>query len=344
MSNIRDSSENIRRFIIDNVAKHPRDIASLVASHFEMSRQAANKHLQHLVAELALTEEGQTRNKVYKLTVQVEWHKVYEIKTGLAEDLVWRQDVKPVLGNLPDNVEDIWYYGFTEMFNNAIDHSAGSKISLQIIKTAEYTNMILFDDGIGIFKKIQNTLHLLDERHAVLELAKGKLTTDPKRHTGEGIFFTSRVFDFYNILSGGVYFSHDFAEAEDWILESHQVNEGTIIKMRLNNHTARTLKKIFDKYAPGDEFAFNRTVVPVKLAQYSEDKLISRSQAKRLLARIELFKVVVFDFNGVDLIGQAFADEIFRVFANQHPEIELSIIHANNEVAKMVQRAKSNIL
>ena len=57
---------------------------------------------------------------------------------------------------------------------------------------------------MGIFKKIQKALDLLDERHAILELAKGKLTTDPKHHTGEGIFFTSRMFDEFTILSGGV--------------------------------------------------------------------------------------------------------------------------------------------
>jgi hypothetical protein len=53
----------------------------------------------------------------------------------------------------------------------------------------------------------------------------------------------------------------------------------------------------------------------VRLAKYGNDQLISRSQAKRLLARIELFKIVLFDFSGVETIGQAFADEIFRVFA-----------------------------
>jgi len=60
--------------------------------------------------------------------------------------------------------------------------------------------------------------------------------------------------------------------------------------------------------------ALTRQSVPVKLAQYGNDKLVSRSQAKRLLARVELFKVVMLDFTNVPTIGQAFADEIFRVF------------------------------
>src|SRR3972149_12322968 len=100
-------------------------------------------------------------------------------------------------------------------------------------------------------------------------------------------------------------------------------------------------KKIFDQFASGEDYGFNKTVVPVKLARYGQEQLVSRSQAKRLLARVEVFKIVIFDFREVPSIGQAFADEIFRVFANRHPEIELSAIHANSEVKRMIERAKS---
>lgn len=86
------------------------------------------------------------------------------------------------------------------MFNNAIDHSGGTAITVQINKTAISTEIIISDDGIGIFKKIQSEFDLLDERHAIFELSKGKLTTDPRNHSGEGIFFTSRMFDQFEIL------------------------------------------------------------------------------------------------------------------------------------------------
>ena len=197
------------------------------------------------------------------------------------------------------------------------------------------------DNGIGIFKKIQNALNLLDERHAILELAKGKLTTDPKKHTGQGIFFTSRLVDSFDILSGGVFFSHDFGEKEDWILERPQDSSGTAIFLKLDNHSARSDKAIFSQYSSGEDYGFTKTVVPVKLAQYGEDKLISRSQAKRLLARVDLFKVVRFNFDGVESIGQAFADEIFRVFARSHPDIEVVSTNANPDVQQMIQAARN---
>jgi hypothetical protein len=197
------------------------------------------------------------------------------------------------------------------------------------------------DDGVGIFKKIQQEMHLLDERHAILELAKGKLTTDPSRHSGKGIFFSSRMFDDFNILSGGVYFRHKFGDHADWISERQKFKSGTSVWMELNNHTARTTKKVFDSYSTDDNHGFTKTVVPVDLARYGNENLISRSQAKRMLARVELFKTVILDFTGVPSIGQAFADEIFRVFPIRHPEVELLPIHASAEVNRMIARAQS---
>ena len=341
MTGVRARGEDIRRYILEHVGKHPNDIGRIASNHFRITRQAVNKHLHKLRLSQALIESGNTRSRIYKLAPLSEWLRHYEIIPGLAEDLIWRNDVKKVISPLPDNVVDIWQYGFTEMFNNAIDHSSGSEIIVSIRKNAVSTEMLLMDNGIGIFKKIQTEMNFLDERHAILELSKGKLTTDPKNHTGEGIFFTSRIFDSFTIISGGVYFNHRFGNDRDWVLESPQFESGTGVWMGINNNTARTSKKIFDRFSSGDDFGFNKTVVPVKLAQYGDEKLISRSQAKRVLARVELFKVVIFNFEGVEFIGQAFADEVFRVFAQRHPEIELLSEKTNSEVRKMIARAKS---
>jgi anti-sigma regulatory factor (Ser/Thr protein kinase)/biotin operon repressor len=338
---IRARGEDVRRYILEHIEKHPHDLTKVAAEHFGITRQAVSKHLQRLSAEHAIVESGQTRNRTYKLATLVEWDRAYEMSPALAEDLVWRDDVRQVIGDMPHNVLAIWQYGFTEIFNNALDHSAGTTIYLAIRRNAVDTEMIVKDNGVGIFKKIQSELGLLDERHAILELAKGKLTTDPKRHTGEGIFFSSRMFDQFDILSGSVFFTHKFQDTEDWILERDKLGTtGTFVWMKLNNHTSGTTTKIFDQYTSGDEYGFTKTVVPVNLARYGNENLISRSQAKRLLARVELFKKVLFDFSEVPTIGQAFADEIFRVFATSHPEIDLVPIHTNSEVKRMIDRAR----
>lgn len=336
MTGVRVRGENIRRYILKYVEKSGGDVTKATAKKFGITRQAVNKHLQRLRAEGVLHRYGSTRNIVYQLTQVSKWQKTYQIVPKMTEEAVWLGGVRDALGELPDNVLSIWYYGFTEMCNNAIDHSDGSLIIVGIKKTATTTEMLISDDGYGIFKKIQDALGLLDERHSILELSKGKLTTDPERHTGEGIFFTSRMFDLFDILSGGVFYSHKIGERNDWILENEQGSNGTLVWMSLSNHTARTPKKVFDKFT--SDFNFTKTVVPVKLARYDESELISRSQAKRLLARVELFKTVILDFHEVEVIGQAFADEIFRVFARKHPDIEFVPIRANSVIRRMIAR------
>jgi anti-sigma regulatory factor (Ser/Thr protein kinase) len=345
VTRVRERGEDIRRYIIENAEKHPTNISKTTAQHFKITRQAVSKHLQRLTDEKILAQTGQTRSRIYKLSPLVEWRQAYDLKGGIAipEDVIWTNDIRLALGKLPDNVLAIWHHGFTEMFNNAIDHSDGSRISVRMKKNAAETKMQISDNGIGIFKKIQTALNLLDERHAVLELAKGKLTTDPARHSGEGIFFTSRMFDSFAIVSGDVVFTHNYGQKEDWIHADHETITGTHVFMDLHNHTSRTTKKVFDQFTTEEDFTFSKTVVPVKLAKYGDDNLISRSQAKRLLSRVELFKVVILDFDKVPTIGQAFADEIFRVFANEHPNIQFEILHASSEVRRMIERVKTTV-
>jgi biotin operon repressor/anti-sigma regulatory factor (Ser/Thr protein kinase) len=341
---VREQGEKVRDFILKNVEAHEQDLVSHVSAKFGISRQAVNKHLNRLRAEGAVEKQGTARSPKYTLAPLTTQLNRYTIDSGLAEDIVWSQHIKQAVGQLPDNVLNIWHHGFTEMFNNAIDHSSGSVIDVQVKKTAVSTEILIADDGVGIFRKIQRELNLLDERHAIFELSKGKLTTDPKNHSGEGIFFTSRMFDKFTIMSGGLMFDHQRSGRmhEDWLMERSETKPGTAVFMELNNHTSRTTKKVFDEFTTKDgNYGFSKTVVPVDLAKYSLDELVSRSQAKRLLARVELFKTVVFDFKGVAAVGQAFADQVFRVFAGEHPDIELLPINMTKDVTDMVQRAIS---
>lgn len=340
MTRVRVRGEEIRCFILQHMEKHPSDVVKLTADHFDITRQAVNKHLKRLKLEGAISEEGKTRNRSYSLKPNFEWGETYPITAELEEHVIWQQNISVIIGKQPENVLDIWQYGLTEMINNARDHSDGTEIRLLVRKTSVYTEMAIVDNGVGIFKKIQAAMNLLDERHAVFELAKGKLTTDPSRHTGEGIFFTSRMFDSFDIYSGGVNFGHEYGKQEDWIMERSNPGAGTTVWLKLSNHTSRTLKKVFDQFSGDDDYGFTKTVVPVRLAQYGNDKLISRSQARRVLARVEVFKTVMFDFTDVPTIGQAFADEIFRVFASQHPEMEIYAVRANSEVKRMIARAQ----
>ena len=334
-------SQVIRNFIIRNVGKFPNDIAERTSEKFSISRQAVHRHLNRLIDEKVLDAEGATRNRSYHIRNLERWEVQYSIDSQLAEDVVWRDDIKSLLKAVPDNVLGMWDYGFTEIFNNAIEHSEGSEISVKFKKNAADVEIHVIDDGVGIFRKIKNKFNLLDERHAVLELSKGKLTTDPENHTGQGIFFTSRMFDKFTILSGETIFYHKYGTSEDWVVESSSFESGTVVSMQLNNQVSRTVKEIFDQYTSGEDYAFSKTVVPVRLAQYEREILISRSQARRLMTRVDGFDTVVLDFNKVEAVGQAFADEIFRVFPAKHPDIEVIPVNANKAVLQMISRAKS---
>ena len=341
MTRIRARGEVVRRFIIEHLSEHPRDICRLGVKHFGISRQAMNKHVRNMIKDGSITREGKATRYAYKLVPLSEWRKVYVLGgTVLSESDIWAQDIRSRLGVLPENAVEIWQWGFTEMMNNAIDHSSGTRVNVLIKKTAATVELQLHDDGIGIFKKIREHLGLVDERHAVLELAKGKFTTDPVKHSGQGIFFTSRMFDHFEILSGDVYFSHQVDTRSDYIADDADFSGGTSVLMTLNNHTSRTAVKVFNKFTD-DDFGFTKTIVPVRLAKYGDDNLVSRSQARRLLARVEKFKTVVLDFSGVDSVGQAFADEAFRVFQTEHPGVVLVEVHANSVVRRMIAQARS---
>jgi hypothetical protein len=326
----------VRSGAIRLIAQDGERVGSRLAAAYGISRQAANIHLKALVQEGLIEAFGRTRAREYRLKTLNEVIR-NDSRAGLKEDVVWRETVAPVVGDLPENVRDIWHYGITEMVNNAVDHSGSGTVQLGVRRNALYTDAWVADEGEGIFLKIQRALDLYDPRDAILELAKGKLTTDPDNHTGEGIFFASKMFDAYEIRSHILHFCHDDGEI-DVLIERSAEAPGTLVLMRLQNASTRTPRAVFDEFAAPEEFTFDKTIVPVRLAQYEDEKLVSRSQAKRLYQRFERFRHVILDFDGVAEIGQAFADEVFRVFAAGHPAVILAPANMTDSVARMVHR------
>ena len=112
------------------------------------------------------------------------------------------------------------------------------------------------------------------------------------------------------------------------------------MSMEILLSSTRSIKEVFDEFTDAEEdLAFNKTVVPVKLALYEGEQLISRSQGKRILNRVEKFKTVILDFQGVSLIGQGFGDEIFRVFATRNPQIKLIPVNVNEDILRSIKAA-----
>jgi anti-sigma regulatory factor (Ser/Thr protein kinase) len=327
----------IRQKALQLIAADGRRVGSRLAQTAGVSRQVAHGYLQALEKEGLVEAEGTTRARVYQLKTLADVERRYP-RDGLQEDLVWRELISPVVARLPQNVRDIWHYAATEMINNAIDHSGASQVYVGVKKNALYTEVLVADEGEGIFVKIQRALNLHDPREAILELAKGKLTTAPEQHSGEGIFFTSRAVDLFELESHHLRFSHA-PRADDAIAEQATDTPGTRVRMRLANDSPRVLQAVFDAFTDPEEYTFDKTVVPLRLAQYEGEKLVSRSQAKRVAHRFERFKRVELDFAGVSEIGQAFADELFRVYATAHPHIRITPVNTVPAVDQMIRRA-----
>lgn len=321
------------------VADGKGNVAARLAETAGISRQAASTRVSSAVRAGLIARTGVGRGVRYTLAETFRREQEFR-RDGLSEDRVWRSLCAPVVADLPPNVRDIWQYGLTEMINNAVDHSGSDTVRVGIVRNALYTQAWVADSGEGIFVKIARALALYDPRESILELAKGKLTTDPDHHSGEGIFFSSKVFDLFDIRSGALHFMHDDG-LDDILIERPKDAPGTLVLMRLDNLSKRTTKEIFDKFAAPDDYTFAKTIVPVRLARHEGEKLVSRSQAKRLTMRFERFKSVILDFADVEEIGQAFADEVFRVFQRAHADTRLVPVNMTAAVRQMVSRAKS---
>ena len=340
----RHSRQNpaIREFVLRNLAAHPRDITQVTATKFGLSRAASVGYLRRLQTEGLVKAAGRTKGRSYSLMPTIEEVFQIEISPDLPEDIVFRHRVLPHMSGLKPNLIALCQYGFTEILNNAIDHSGSENAVVIFRRDYAQISMTVIDFGIGIFQKLQNDFGLADPRTALLELSKGKLTSDRQRHAGEGIFYTSRMFDQFSVGSGELFYTRRRKNDDEWLIEAKtrdSPTQGTSANMTLSTDAEWTPQQVFAKYQK-DDLVFRRTHVPLNLGRYPGEELVSRSQAKRVLARFEQFSEVILDFDGVKTIGQAFADEIFRVFQNDHPKTPIHAINTSKAIRQMIQHVR----
>ena len=339
----KDGGDTVGEFMLGAVEAHPSDLVRVTTEKFGISRQAVHRALKGLIRDELIQASGRTRSRRYALGPVRRRIVALRVTSDLDEDRVWTEQVRPQLQDLPQNVLSICQYGFTEMLNNVVDHSGSPDVMVAIQRTPRSIDLEVRDNGVGIFRKIKMECGLASEHEAILELTKGKLTTDPERHTGEGIFFSSRMFDDFSIGSGTVLLLCS-AGGKNWSIEEREAAEGTFVGMRIGPESPRTTQGVFERFASAkDGFSFDRTHLVVKLIDLEGGALVSRSQAKRIVARLERFREVVLDFEGVESVTPAFADEIFRVFASGHPHVHLMPVHDNEQVRQMIRRAVSGL-
>jgi hypothetical protein len=208
-----------------------------------------------------------------------------------------------------------------------------------VIKSGNNLVFTITDHGVGVYKNVKTGKHLGSEIEAMQEILKGKTTTVPKNHSGEGIFFTSKVSDVFILESFGLKLRVDNLIPDIFYEEKDASITGTKVTLIVALDTKRDTQGIFLQYADDpDEGGFNKTSIQVKL--YAGGSIyISRSQARRIMDGLgDKFKTIILDFDKVATVGQAFADEIFRVFKIRHPEVEVTSINENEVIRFMIDR------
>jgi len=343
--NMRDLREIILKLAQKNEKIRTSDVLNSLEKKF--SRTYISRIINSLVKEGKLVKSGSTAGAFYVLPenenlIQSEIiYKKLFLREGLEEHRVLDEinHMRIYLG-LKDNVRSIFNYAFSEMLNNAIEHSQSEKISVSVFKSKKELVFFIDDFGIGVFKNIKQKKNLNSELEAIQDLLKGKTTTAPQMHTGEGIFFTSKVASLFTLESFGLRLMIDNKIKDIFVSTKNKENKGTRVIFMISLDSKARLADIFRKYQTNqDTMAFDKTEIKIKL--YAMGTIhVSRSQARRVLNGLNKFKTIVMDFDKVPVIGQGFADEIFRVYKYKHPEINIIPINMNEAVEFMIKRVE----
>jgi len=317
----------------------------VLSKKHSFSRQYISKIVNELVAEKKLLKSGSTASAIYALPSDIEllgdFTAMVLTNKGLAEHKVLEkvENQVPFLATLSDNVRSIFDYAFSEMLNNAIEHSKSKKIAVEVKKQHNTLYFEIRDFGVGVFINIMKKHKLNSETEAMQDLLKGKTTTAPQAHSGEGIFFTSKVADSFTLESFGYLLTIDNKIHDIFFGKSKRGSKkGTSVRFLISLDSNKHLINIFKQFQTNKEkMAFDKTEIQIKL--YTMGTVhISRSQARRVSAGLDKFETIVLDFDKVPMIGQAFADEIFRVFRNKHPKKKIVAINMNEAVEFMIKR------
>lgn len=344
-------ADSTEQKIISFLERKDGATAPQVAEHMGVSRQRAFVVLSDLVRQGKVVRVGRRRGTRYlspqgtlvigariDLRLKNDGLKEHEILANIRERFI-------PLKLAPENIKSIFDYAFSEMMNNAIEHSQSEDISISVFVSGHDASgepsqfsFIIHDSGIGAFRNLMKKRGLSSELEAMQDVLKGKVTTAPEAHSGQGIFFTSKAADRFSLRSYGWEMRVDNTIPDIFFLPDIDTIEGTEVRFDVAYHSPRHLIDVFRAFESEDGSQdFDRTEVHVRLFTHGTVH-VSRSQARRILVGLEKFKRITLDFDRVPTIGQAFADEIFRIFRLRHPEIRVQAVNTNEAVRFMIDR------
>lgn len=328
------------QWITAAAARFGAQLPTHVCERLSVSRRSARALLRRLEAAQWLAHDGAARGRVWRPGTLRQVVQRYAL-AGLQEDLPWARDFAPYFA-LPASVARMAQHAFTELLNNAVDHSGGTQVTVSVRQTAAHLQLLVSDDGCGLFSRIESAFDINDPTLAMVELAKGKLTTQPDRHTGRGLYFTSRLADVFDLHANETAFQYRGWDRRAWHPGKALSRRGTSIYMAIALDTTRTLDGVLRAHSlDGAGYGFERTVVPLNLLVGPATGLESRAQAKRVASRLGGFRRAELDFTGIADVGHGFVDELFRVAQRELPQLELVPVGMAPRVAAMVDSVRA---
>jgi len=335
----RRALSDITSWITEAALAHPLALAAHLCERLDIGRRTALGLLRELERHQWLRREGSSRRPRHLPGALRQVVRGYAL-ADLQEDLRWSRDFALCFA-LPPAVARMAQHAFTELLNNAIDHSGGSRVVVSMRQTPTQVQLLVSDDGRGLFQVIGDNFHITDPTLAMLELAKGKLSSQPDRHSGRGIFFTARLADVMDLHANAAAFQQREWRSDQWQPVRSACRAGTSVYVAISLDTERTLDAVMRRHSlDGQGYGFDRTVVPLKLLAGEPAVLASRAQARRVVSRLTRFRRADVDFHGVADVGHAFADELFRVFGSGHPELRLVPVNMAPRVAALVDSVR----
>ena len=318
---------------------HGDDLPGHLMERLSLSRRGALSLLRRLEAAQWLRREGTPRRPRFRPGALRQVVQAYPLQ-GLQEDRAWARDFAPFF-DLRPNVARMAQHAFSELLNNAIDHSGGSAVTVSMRQTALHVQLLVSDDGCGVFERIERSFDIDDPTLAMFELSKGKLTSLPEQHSGHGLFFTARLADFFNLHANAAAFQLRGLGRPAWVRAKPIERQGTSVYMAIELDTERTLDGVLQAHSrDAGARDFDRTVVPLRLLVDERAGLESRALAKRVASRLQAFRRAEVDFSGIADVGHGFADELFRVFGRCHPGLELVPVGMAPRVLAMVDSVR----
>jgi anti-sigma regulatory factor (Ser/Thr protein kinase) len=325
----------LTQWITEAAVRHGDQLPETLMERLAVSRRRAATLLRRLVAMQWLSRGGSPGRPVYGPGALRQVVHRYELG-GLQEDLPWRRDFAPCF-EWPLEVRRMAQHAFTELLNNAIEHSGGSAVTVSLRQTPLQLQLLVSDDGCGLFSRLAQSFAIDDPALAMLELSKGKLTSLPDRHSGHGLFFTTRMADVLDIHANGSAFQCRSWERRQWRRGRPASRNGTSIYLAIALDTTRTLDAVVRAHSgDGAGYAFERTCVPLHLMADEAQLLASRAEARRVASGLAQFRHAEIDFDGIAQVGHGFADELFRVWRGAHPGLELTPVGMAPRVAAMI--------